>query len=192
MHIKTVVSTLALLTLPMAATALCDDSKAEADDSGRREALRQEVMERMRTMRMWRMTEVLKLDEKQAARIFPMLARFDEQSMAIARENMTTMRELEAELKRDKPDPQTLTRHVNTLGKNRNREHELESEKFKAMAKTLDPVQQARLALLLPRIEGAFRHHIREAFGKGGSHRGPPGGHWPSDHPKGPPPGADF
>ena len=40
---------------------------------------------------------------------------------------MATVKELEAELKRDKPDPQTLTRHVDTLAKNRSREHELEA-----------------------------------------------------------------
>ena len=62
------------------------------------EQLRKEVLERMRALRAWRIVDELKLDESASARLFPILAKFDEREMALAVERRDIARELRAEL----------------------------------------------------------------------------------------------
>src|SRR2546423_693839 len=45
--------------------------------------LRKEVLERMRALRAWRIVDELKLDEATSARLFPILAKYDDQELAL-------------------------------------------------------------------------------------------------------------
>jgi hypothetical protein len=121
---------------------------AAAGDHRTPDQLRKEVLERMRALRAWKIVEALKLDEATSARLFPILSRYDEREMAIAAERHVIMRDLREATEAAHPDDARLTATLNKL--------------------------QAKLVLLLPRMEHDFAGWIHEASGRGG---GPgPGG----------------
>jgi hypothetical protein len=131
-----------------------------------KDRLRQEVIDQLRAMRMWKLTEELKLDEATAAKLFPMLAKFDDQARDLGRERGELYRSLHAEMKAPAPDPTRLTTIIDRLATNRARRNALEEDKVKAMRKVLTPFQQAKLILVLPRLDDSFRDRIREIIGR--------------------------
>ncbi len=131
---------------------------------GDHEKLREEVIAQMRTMRMWKMTEELKLDEATAAKLFPLMARFDDQERQIGRERAETMAALRDLVALPNPDAKKIGELIDRVLATRGRRHALETEKMKAMRQVLSPVQQAKLVLLVPRFEEGFRQRIRETL----------------------------
>lgn len=129
-----------------------------------RDKLRNEVIDQMRTMRMWKLTEALKLDQGTAAKVFPVLADFDERGKVIAKERWELARDVQDQVESERPDQAKLHKLIDRLQANQNRRNALDEERFKALRTSLTPIQQARLLLLLPRIEEDFRHRIREAI----------------------------
>lgn len=142
-----------------------------------REKLRQQVIDQMQTMRMWKITEELKLNEATAAQVFPLLARLDEQEREIARERGEIFHQLRNEVQAPAPDSARIGSLIDRFVANRARKVALEQEKLAALRRILTPVQLAKILMLLPRIDEGFRHHIRETmnggrFGGGGADRG--------------------
>ena len=128
--------------------------------------LRKEVLERMRALRAWRIVEELKLDETASARLFPILAKYDEQELALAAERRDIAQELRALLAAPHPDDAKLTAAIERMLANRVKRHALKDERIKELRKVLTPVQQAKLVLLLPRLEREFAQFIREVAGQ--------------------------
>jgi Spy/CpxP family protein refolding chaperone len=127
--------------------------------------LRKEVLERMRALRAWRIVEELKLDEAASARLFPILARYDEQEMALATERRDITRELQTLLAAPHPDDARITAAVNRILANRTKRHAFKDERLRELRKVLPPVQQAKLVLLLPRLEREFATFVQEVAG---------------------------
>jgi Spy/CpxP family protein refolding chaperone len=134
------------------------------------EQLRKEVLERMRALRAWRIVEELKLDETTSARLFPILAKYDDQELTLADERRDIAQEIQTLLAAPHPDDAKLTAAINRMLANRSKKHALRDERLKELRKVLSPVQQAKLVLLLPRLEREFAHFIREVSGQ---HDGP-------------------
>jgi len=134
------------------------------------EQLRKEVLERMRALRAWRIVEELKLDETTSARLFPILAKYDDQELTLADERRDIAQEIRTLLAAPHPDDAKLTAAINRMLANRTKKHALRDERLKELRKVLSPVQQAKLVLLLPRLEREFAHFIREVSGQ---HDGP-------------------
>jgi Spy/CpxP family protein refolding chaperone len=130
------------------------------------EQLRKEVLERMRALRAWRIVEELKLDESTSARLFPILARYDEQELALATERRDIAMELRALLAVPRPDDAKLTAGINRMLANRAKKHALRDERINELRKVLTPVQQATLVLLLPQLEREFAQFIRDVAGQ--------------------------
>ena len=139
-----------------------------ADDHRTPDQLRKEVLERMRALRAWKIVEALKLDEATSARLFPILSRYDERDMAIAAERHVIMRDLREATEAPHPDDARLTVTLNKLLANRAKQRTLHDDRVKDIRKVLTPVQQAKLVLLLPRLERDFAGWIHEASGRGG------------------------
>ncbi len=139
-----------------------------ADDHRTPDQLRKEVLERMRALRAWKIVEALKLDEPTSARLFPILSRYDEREMAIAAERHVIMRDLREATEAPHPDDARLTATLNKLLANRAKQRALHDDRIKDVRKVLTPVQQAKLVLLLPRMEHDFAGWIHEASGRGG------------------------
>jgi len=127
--------------------------------------LRKEVLERMRALRAWRIVEELKLDEAASARLFPILTKYDEQEMALATERRDITRELQTLLAAPHPDDARITAAVNRMLANRTKRHAFKDERLRELRKVLTPVQQAKLVLLLPRLEREFAMFIQEVAG---------------------------
>ena len=130
------------------------------------EQLRKEVLERMRALRAWRIVEELKLDETTSARLFPILAKYDDQELTLADERRDITQEIRTQLAAAHPDDAKLTAAINRMLANRTKKHALRDERLKDLRKVLSPVQQAKLVLLLPRLEREFAHFIREVAGQ--------------------------
>lgn len=145
-------------TPPAPAAAVAVDNKKPGE-------LRKEVLERMRALRAWRIVEELKLDETASARLFPILAKFDEQEMALATERRDITRELQVLLAAPHPDDARITAAVNRMLANRTKRHAFKDERLRELRKVLSPVQQAKLVLLLPRLEREFAMFIQEVAG---------------------------
>ena len=147
-----------------------------ADDHRTPDQLRKEVLERMRALRAWKIVEALKLDEATSARLFPILSRYDEREMTIAAERHVIMRDLREATEAAHPDDARLMATLNKLLANRAAQRALHDDRIKDVRKVLTPVQQAKLVLLLPRMEHDFAGWIHEASGRGGGGPGPGSG----------------
>jgi hypothetical protein len=130
----------------------------------KKEKLREEVMDQMRAMRMWKLTEELKLDEATAAKVFPLLAKFDDKVRELGKARREAMRLLAEETQKAKPDNARIKTLIDELVAARGKRGALEDERFRALRQVLSSVQQAKLLLLLPRLEDEFRRRIREAW----------------------------
>jgi hypothetical protein len=129
-----------------------------------RERLRAEVLDQMRAMRMWKLTEELKLDQATAAKVFPILAQFDDQAREIVRARKDIGREVFEETKRGQPNDAKMRQLIDQLLANQQKRTALDDQRFKALRPALTPLQQAKLLLLLPRLEDDFRRRIRDAM----------------------------
>jgi Spy/CpxP family protein refolding chaperone len=130
--------------------------------------LRKEVLDRMRALRAFKIVEALKLDEATSGRLFPILARYDDREMAIAAERHALMRELREETESAHPDEARLTATLTKLQATRAKQRAMHDERIRDVRKVLTPLQQAKLVLLLPRLERDFAGWIHEASGRGG------------------------
>src|SRR6185436_5572658 len=94
-----------------------------AGDHRSPDQLRKEVLDRMRALRAWRIVEELKLDENASAHLFPILARFDEQELALAAERRDIAQELRTLLAAPRPDDAKLSAAIDRMIANRVKRH---------------------------------------------------------------------
>jgi hypothetical protein len=143
---------------PPADTA--DDGPGLASPERRDQVL--QVKKKIRTMRAFTLTEELALDEPTAGRLFPMLARFDDETDKLLQKRVDVMRRL---------------RHVETIRDPRAIEHlidealavqrgfrELEDRKITELRKILPPVQMAKLLVVMPALERRIQNQLRKAI----------------------------
>jgi Spy/CpxP family protein refolding chaperone len=140
---------------------------AGADDHRTPDQLRQEVLDRMRALRAFRIVDALKLDEATSGRLFAILSRYDDREVQIASERHQILHELRSDADSPHPDDARLTADLNRLLANRAKQRAMEDERIKDVRKVLTPVQQAKLVLLLPRLERDFAHWIHQVAGRG-------------------------
>ncbi len=124
--------------------------------------LRREVLERMRALRAWKIVDELKLDQATSARLFPVLSKYDDRELALMKDRRDIVRDLRAETESAAPNNAKLTAAIDRLLALRAKMQALQDEKIRELRKVLTPAQQAKLVLLLPRIERGFIHRIRE------------------------------
>jgi hypothetical protein len=127
---------------------------------------------RVRTMRAWILVDELKLDEATSGRVFAIFARYDQREVALVAERRAIVDRLRAEVDAPRPDEARLARTLDQLLANRSRRCALGDERFNELRKLLSPIQQAKLLLLLPRLERDLARSIRE--GAADHTRGPP------------------
>jgi Spy/CpxP family protein refolding chaperone len=155
---------LAALALGGGATAAPPKPAPNPDRKVDREKVRDQIFDQIRAERMWKMTDALKLDEATAAKVFPLLSKFDDQERNLGHERGETYRELRQVIEAPSPDAARIDALINRLLALRARRQALEAEKTAALRKILKPVQMAKLMMLAPRLEEGFRQRIREAI----------------------------
>ena len=137
---------------------------------------RDEVRKKIETVRMWRLTEELKLDEKTGARLASYLSALDEKRRGLMHERMETMKDLRTLLKPGKPDEKKLKAALEKLEKNRGEMLELEGEETSGVKEILSVEQQARYVIFQQEFRREMRGMIAGARGNGPGPRGPGSG----------------
>jgi hypothetical protein len=119
------------------------------------------LKKRIRAMRVWYLTEELELDDATAARLFPVLGKYDDQLEALQVEGARLRRELRKSLagrrRGDQADPARL---VDGLLAHYDKVYQLQRDRIVAARKVLSPAQTGRLILVLPRVDNAIRRQI--------------------------------
>ena len=145
------------------AIALPASALAKPDD-----ATRAKVRERVRTMRTAKLIEMLDLDEATAAKLFPVLNRFDDQLEPLMRDTGEARREMRAQIESGKPDVAKLNKLIDRSIANREKTQKIENDRIREVRKVLTPVQMAKIVVVLPEVDRFVQNQIRKALKRGG------------------------
>jgi Spy/CpxP family protein refolding chaperone len=171
--VRVMIMTAALLLAGATAHAQ-QPGPADSHGQGGPDAKKQEeVRKKVETVRMWRLTEELKLDEKTSARLASFLSSLDEKRRGLMRERMETMRDLRALLKTGNPDEKKLKADLAKIEKGHREMEELEGKETSGVKDILSIEQQARYVIFQQEFRREMRGMIAEARGGGPGMRGP-------------------
>jgi Spy/CpxP family protein refolding chaperone len=133
------------------------------------EERREEVRKKIEAVRIWRLTEALKLDAPTSSKLSALLSSFDQQRRDIMREQMTTMRQLRHILDSPKPDESKIKTVLDRLEKNQRAMQALRDKEFGGVKEILTIEQQARFLL----FQQEFRREMQGMIAN--ARRGGPG-----------------
>ena len=121
---------------------------------------RDEIKRKLMAVRAYRLTEELSLDEATAARVFPLLTRYDQQVEQLTAERLT----LHQALRKGSTDARVLDDLIRRTLANRRATVELEEKRIGELRKVLSAQQTARLLVALPQIERQIKNQIRRSM----------------------------
>lgn len=157
-----------------------DDRQQEADEFApgpgqggpRVEERREEIRKKIDAVRIWRLTEELKLDAAASAKLSSLLSSLDTKRRDIQREQFETRRELRYTLKVPKPDEAKIKPLLDTLERNHRAMQELRDREIKGIKEFLTIEQQARFLLFQQEFQREMRGMISGARGSGAGRGG--------------------
>ena len=118
------------------------------------------LKKRIRAMRVWYLTEELELDDATAARLFPILGKYDDRLEALQVEGARLRRELRQGISRRAQNQGEAARLVDALLAHYDKVYQVQRERIVAARKVLSAAQTGRLVLVLPRVDNAIRRQI--------------------------------
>jgi hypothetical protein len=121
---------------------------------------RDEIKRKLMAVRAYRLTEELSLDEATAARVFPLLTRYDQQVEQLTAERLA----LHQALRKGSTDARVLDDLIRRALANRRATVELEEKRIGELRKVLSAEQTARLLVALPQIERQIKNQIRRSM----------------------------
>lgn len=124
------------------------------------DARRAEIKRKLMAIRAYRLTEELALDEATAAKVFPLLTKYDQQADALAAERMA----LNKELRQEPKDARVLDDLIRRALANRRATVDLEERRIRELRGVLTPVQTARFLVVLPEIERQIKMQVRRSM----------------------------
>jgi Spy/CpxP family protein refolding chaperone len=135
---------------------------------------REEIKKRIRAMRAYTLTEELKLDPEIAGQLFPLLARYDDETDKL----LEKRGELQHRLRRAETlrDPRAVDRLIDEALANQRGFRELEDRRLAELRKILTPLQTAKLLVVLPEFERRIQNQLRKAIGQRPGAAGATGG----------------
>ncbi len=137
---------------------------------------REEVRKKMEAVRMWRLTEALKLDEKTSAKLAAVLGSLDQRRGALMTESRETLRELRSSLKEGNPDEKKLKTALEKIRKNQDEMMDLRKKELNKIKDILTVEQQARYLVFQHEFQREMRGMIAGARGEGRGGKGMRGG----------------
>jgi len=129
---------------------------------GPTEGEREELMERMRLVRLAAITEALELDEETAARLFPYLRSGDQKLQELHEERRERREALRELLRGESVDAAVVDEHVDALGRIEIQVATLRAEQVEGLSSILSPDQRATFVLVQARLEREVRRMIHE------------------------------
>ncbi|MDQ3298743.1 MAG: hypothetical protein M3619_19355, partial [Myxococcota bacterium] len=121
---------------------------------------RDAVKKKIRAMRAYTLTEELELDEKSAAKLFPVLAKWDEVSDKLIVQRLDVQRRLAAATAVP-GDPKVLDKLIDEAIANQKAFWDLEDKRLSELRKILTPTQTARLIVVLPAFERRIQKQLQ-------------------------------
>lgn len=154
-----------LIVLALATAAHAQPPRGPAVAQDRREAVKKKI----RAMRAYTLTDELGLDEKAAAKLFPILAKWDDVTDKLLQARVDIQRRLTTTT-----DAKQLDKLIDDAVANQKAFWDLEEKRLAEMRKVLTPAQTARLLVVLPAFERKIQNQLRRAIarGRGGAGRG--------------------
>jgi Spy/CpxP family protein refolding chaperone len=157
-----------------------DDTGFSDQDRGPAfEAKREEIRKRVDAVRIYRMTEELKLDEKTSGQVSSILSSFDQKRRDLQKDQMSSMRSLREVMRTEKPDEAKIKPLLTKLEGNHRQMENLWDSELKSLKDLLSTEQQARFIL----FQQDFQHNMRRMLsgarggsGSSGTGQGRPGG----------------
>jgi hypothetical protein len=129
-----------------------------ADSHERREQIKRKI----RALRAYTLTDELQLDEQTAARLFPLLARYDDDFDKLLEQRVDVQRRLKrADAMKD---PRAIDRLIDEAIANQRGFWELQDKRIQALRKILTPVQTAKLIVALPALERRIENQLRKVI----------------------------
>jgi hypothetical protein len=138
-----------------------------ADAQPRRPAAerREQIKKKIRAVRAYALTEELSLDEATASRLFPLLARYDDETDRLLEKRI----ELQRRLRRVDAmrDARAIDRLIDEALANQRGFWDLEARRIAELRKVLSPGQTAKLLIVLPALEKKIENQLRRAINQG-------------------------
>jgi Spy/CpxP family protein refolding chaperone len=131
------------------------------------DAQREEIRKKMEVIRITRLTEELKLDEKTAARFIPAITALDRKRRSLMNENRHAMQELRTELNAQQPDEDKMRTAISRIEKNHREIASLREKELQAARENLSVAQQARYILFKQEFVREMRSMMEGARGSG-------------------------
>lgn len=136
---------------------------------------REEIRKKIEAVRVWRMTEALKLDEKTAAKFIPVISSIEQRRAELMREQMDAMRDLRQGVALQRPDEKRLKAVIDKIELNHREMMKLMEKEMEAAKDYLTIEQQARFLVFQHEFQRDMRRMINRARGGRGMEdmRGP-------------------
>lgn len=167
--------------IPAGSDELFDEGPAGGPLSDQK---REEVRRKIETLRVWRMTEALRLDEKTAAKFIPLVTVLDQRRAELYRGNLDTLRELRGLLEPVPPDEKKLRAALEKIEQHHREMMKVRERELEAAKDHLTIEQQARYVLFQHEFQREMRRMIRRAQGEPGMGTPGRGGMGPGTGPR--------
>ena len=119
------------------------------------------MKKKIRAMRAYTLTEELSLDETAAAKLFPILSRYDDVTDKLLTARVDIQRRLTTAT-----DPKVIDKAIDDAVTNQKAFWDLEEKRLAEMRKVLTPAQTARLLVVLPAFERKIQNQLRRALAR--------------------------
>lgn len=128
---------------------------------------REEIRKKMEAVRMSRLTEELKLDEKTAARFIPVITALGQKRRALMKDIRQAMQELRTELKAAHPDEGRMRTAIGRIEKNQREIASLREKELQAARENLSVAQQAQYIIFNQEFVREMRGMMEGVRGRG-------------------------
>lgn len=144
----------------------------DAGPGGRSDQKREAVRKKVEAIRMWRLTEALRLDEGTGAKLAALLSSIDEQRRDLITRNREAIGSLRRMLDAGKPDQAGLKAAIERIEQNHQAMQELKRKEREGIRSMLTTEQQARYLVFQQDFRREMRGMIAGARGKGADRNG--------------------
>ena len=133
-------------------------------------ARRERIKTKIRALRAYTLTEELQLDEATAGKLFPALAKWDDEFDKLLQQRAALEKQLKAAA--GIKDPRALDKLVDEAVANQRAFWDAQDKRLAELRKILTPAQTARLLVVLPALERKIENQLRRAIKGGGPRAG--------------------
>lgn len=142
-----------------------DNPPLRGRDRALSENKRRELRKKVDAVRIWKLTEELKLDTDTSAKLSALLSSISQKRMDIQREQRESLRAMQQSLNSPKPDKAKIKGYLTRIKKNHHEMEELRTREMNGLKMFLTIEQQARYLLFQQEFRSEMRDMIEGARG---------------------------